>query len=117
MFTIKTGLNSLLLLTLTTPIWSGCYYDVAEELYPNSGSCDTTVYTYTRFVQPLVASQCLGCHPNFNTYNEVKTRANVINERINRDVNASGFMPQNASKLDACSLQKFKLWIDKGCPQ
>jgi len=117
MFNLKSGSNSLLLMTLMALLLSGCYYDVAEELYPISGSCDTTVYSYTGFVQPLIASQCLGCHPNFNSYNEVKSRAGMINDRINRDVNAAGFMPKNASKLDACSLQKFKLWIDNGFPQ
>lgn len=104
-------------MTLLALMFSGCYYDVAEDLYPEEGPCDTVLTTYSGTIKPLITNQCLGCHPNFDNYNEIKTRANVINDLINRDVNASGFMPKGGSKLNACDLKKFQLWIDKGYPQ
>jgi len=125
MFTLKSALNSLLLLTLMALMVSGCYYDVAEELYPVTGSvapCDSNP-SYNSFIKPLMDTKCTGCHqpggtsPDLTTYSSVKAKAVSISGRINRNSGDPLLMPQNGPKLDTCNLKSFQLWIDKGCPQ
>ncbi|HNF31171.1 MAG TPA: hypothetical protein PLU51_02075, partial [Bacteroidia bacterium] len=41
---------------------SSCYYDVEDELYPNTGNCDTLNITYSQTVAPIVSSNCKICH-------------------------------------------------------
>ncbi len=113
-------------MTLLALIFSGCYYDVAEELYPDTGiptPCDTTVFSYSGFVKPLMDSKCAGCHkpggtsPDLTTYDGVKAKASTISSRINRNAGDPLLMPQNGPKLDDCTLKKFQLWISAGFPQ
>lgn len=112
-------------MTLMALMLSGCYYDVAEELYPGSKSCDTSVaVTYTNFVEPLIRTKCIDCHRGkgidsyLSNYAEVKGKAASINDRINRNPTGDGqLMPQGGPKLDVCDLSKFRLWIQQGYPQ
>ena len=57
-------MKSLIILFLFSGIvLPGCYYDVEEELYPPTTSCDTSSVTYTSTVVTLLQSNgCLGCH-------------------------------------------------------
>lgn len=122
MNSLKFGLNNLLLMTSMALMLSGCYYDVAEELYPGSKPCDTSAaVTYKNFVEPLIRTKCIDCHrangieSYLISYSEVKNKAASISDRINR--NPTGdikLMPQKGSKLDACDLEKFRIWIQRG---
>jgi hypothetical protein len=106
---------------------AGCYYDNEETLYPQTGSgCDTTNVTYTAVVKPILQSYCLGCHSTaaapasgnnirLENYNDLKTY--VTNGKLFGAVSqASGFspMPKGGGKLDNCTIQKIKKWIDDG---
>ena len=117
----KSVLASFILLA-----FSGCYYDVAEELYPaDSQSCDTTTVTFNATIQPILQAQCMVCHSaaanqgnvNLEGYAQVKTYAD--NGKLLGSVSfASGYspMPQGSSQLSACSINKIRAWINKGAP-
>jgi hypothetical protein len=91
----------------------------------SEASCDTANITYTKNIKPLFASTCAtsGCHTgpspasgiNLSTYEGTKAAVNAgrILGAINWD---SGFqqMPRNQPKLDKCTIEAVKLWIDKG---
>lgn len=105
---------------------SGCYYDTAEELYPNDAAgCDTTNTTFTAIIQPIIQDQCLSCHSaaanqgnvNLEGYAQMKTYAD--NGKLLGSVSyASGYiaMPQGAPQLSGCSINKIKAWINSGSP-
>jgi hypothetical protein len=103
---------------------TGCYYDKEDLLYPQSGNCDTTNSTYSAVVQPALQTYgCIGCHSGaapsgnvlLNTYTNVKTY--VQNGKFYGSISHSaGFiaMPQGGNKMNACTINKIKSWIDAG---
>ena len=117
--------NSLILVTLLGLLFSGCYYDVEEELYPTNGVCDTTNVTYSSTIAPILNSSCNSCHSgsapsgniDLSNYSNVKLQADngALYGSMSHDPNWSQ-MPQGGNKLDDCTLQKVKVWIDKGVP-
>ena len=123
---LKKLMNPMILVTLLTLLFSGCYYDVAEELYPDNTACDTTGITYTKTIQPILNDQCNSCHTgsspsgsvDFSTYEFVKAYAldGSLYGSMSHDPNWSE-MPQGGNKVDDCTLLKVKVWIDNGMPQ
>lgn len=121
-------LQFILLLTLTL-LTAACYRDNAEELYPQvpgSGNCDLSNVTYQATIAPVMASSCNSCHTGAsasggvitNTYEGLKTIA--LNGKLYGAISHnSGYspMPQNGNKLDACTIDKIKAWIDAGALQ
>lgn len=109
-------------LFLIIALSSGCYYDNEEYLYPTAGNCDTANTTFTK-VNTILQANCVGCHSTNNqgggydlsNYAGVKTSAND-GSLFATITWASGHskMPKNASKLDDCSINKVKAWIDRG---
>jgi len=105
---------------------SSCYRDNEQQLYPGTGSCDTTHVTYSATVVTLLQSNgCLGCHsgaaPSGNIslqgYTNVRTMAQ--NGKLYGVINhAAGFspMPKGGSKINTCDISKIKVWIDAGNP-
>jgi len=105
-------------------VLTGCYYDKAELLYPQTGTCDTTNSTYSKAVLPALQTYgCIGCHSGaapsgnvlLNTYTNVKTY--VQNGKFYGSINQSaGYsaMPQGGNKMNACTINKIKAWIDAG---
>ncbi|MEE4178386.1 MAG: cytochrome c [Bacteroides sp.] len=107
-------------------LFSGCYYDSEEYLYPGNTPCDTENVTYQGFVAGLMQSHCNSCHnasnPSGNvmtdTYNNLMVIVN--NGKLNGAINhLSGFspMPKGGNKLPDCDLQKIAAWIEAGSPQ
>jgi hypothetical protein len=104
-------------------IEQGALNNVCNESY---GQCDTTGVTYTAYIQPLVASKCLGCHSVNNpgggirltNFAEVKSSTQT-GKFYNSISWAPGTiaMPQNGTKLSTCQISKVKAWIDAGMPQ
>lgn len=98
-------------------ILSSCYYDTDEALFPQLSlkGCDTTQYTFSGAIQPMINAYCIGCHrtqvPTFNSYADIMANANTIYADIN-----SGKMPLNSSKINSCYITQFKKWIDAGMP-
>ncbi|MBN1337822.1 MAG: hypothetical protein JXA03_00785 [Bacteroidales bacterium] len=106
-----------------TGLLTGCYIDNEEDLYPQTGGCDTANVTYTLSIAPLMADKCNSCHGGnspeaglkTDNYNDLKTLAG--DGRLQGTVNhLSGYspMPKNKPKLSDCNLAKIKTWIDNG---
>lgn len=107
---------------------SSCYYDKKDEVYPQVviTSCDTTNITYATSVTNILNTSCNNCHGAasanllgggilLNTYASVKpyvTNGKLINS-ILQNGQASA-MPKNMAKLDACTINKMVLWVNKG---
>ncbi len=104
---------------------SGCYYDKAALLYPDSVTCDSTAAaTYSKDVMPMMNTHCnaSGCHNTasassgviLDTYAGVKIQAQ--NGRLMGSTGPNGSMPKGASKLSSCNLSILQRWIDAGTP-
>jgi hypothetical protein len=93
---------------------------------PNYGlplGCKKEGTTYSGFVKKIINNQCIGCHKasnpsggvNLDGYDNVK--ASVSDGKfLNTILWTSGYvkMPYNGAKLDTCTLNKIKYWIDNG---
>lgn len=102
---------------------AGCYYDVEEVIYPNG--CDTNDITYSQDVRNILESNCLTCHDalsqngnvNLEGYDNVKIY--VDNGKLLGTIrHEDGFsaMPQGASQLASCTINKIQAWVDAGAP-
>ena len=48
---------------LALSFFSGCYYDIEEDLYQDfPQDCETSGLTYTQDISPLISQNCLVCH-------------------------------------------------------
>ena len=115
------------LIFLFALLLSACYYDSEEYLFPEL-RCDTVNTGYTEVIQPLMETHCYTCHSNRNApqfgsglaledFSDVKREADngSLFGAINHEEGYSP-MPKNGDKLDDCTLQKFRIWIDNGAP-
>lgn len=91
----------------------------------NSENCDLTNITYSKTIVNIVNTYCLGCHNTnsgqnatlLNNYANVK--AQVDNGKFLGTIQHSqGFipMPSADTKLDPCTIEKIKTWINDGAP-
>lgn len=106
---------------------SSCFYDNEEALYPSLNStCDTTNVTYSGKVVPILANNCLSCHSNatatsaggniaLENFADVSLQAASISAAINHTGPLSP-MPKNGSKLKACLISTFDIWVRNGKP-
>lgn len=87
------------------------------------GACDTTVFTYSGAVKPIMDAKCSGCHNPSNlggnidvsTYNAIKIVAQ--NGKLYGSVaHQAGYspMPKNAAKLSDCEIRQIQKWIAAG---
>ncbi len=112
-------LNGILLLGVIALLFSSCYYDNAEDLYPSTG-CDTTDVSYAASIAPVMQAQCASCHTgssatggiDLSTYATQSAAADRIYARMS---DASSPMPPTGL-LDACTVNKVKSWFDPGAP-
>lgn len=90
-----------------------------------SEACDTSVFTFSGAIKPILTAQCQGCHNStsagggvdLSAYAGAKTAADngKLWGAIHKD---PGFvaMPPAGSGLTSCQLTQFKKWIDSGAP-
>jgi hypothetical protein len=130
-YTLKSFLPMLLalLLLLLLAVFSGCYADNEEDLYPKNPTvtCDTTDVSYSATIRPIMAASCAtsGCHagnPAPGGYN-LETHAGLLtavnSNRLMgtiRHENGYSAMPKNASKLPDCSINQIASWVAAGAP-
>ncbi|HRI23094.1 MAG TPA: hypothetical protein PLZ45_00405 [Ferruginibacter sp.] len=87
--------------------------------------CDTTLFTYSGAVSPLMNSYCKGCHNpasagggiDLSTYAGVRSIA--LNGKLLGSIrHDAGFiaMPQGGNKLSACRITQVQKWISAGSP-
>lgn len=116
--------TAIFILSISGLIFTSCYYDSEDELYPN-GDCDTTNVTFSGTVQPILTANCNVCHSTAiasggvitDNYNGIINHVNsgIFWKAINHESGAIP-MPQNGQKLPACDLAKIKSWINQGAP-
>lgn len=104
--------------------FSSCYYDNAEDLYPDTG-CDTDSVTYSLTVLPIIQDNCYVCHDaatntsgiTLEGYNNILTYA-MNGSLMGVITHAPGYpaMPQGAAMLSACNIDKIEKWILDGAP-
>ncbi|MBN1987718.1 MAG: hypothetical protein JW761_15505 [Prolixibacteraceae bacterium] len=118
-------INSWMMLILLSVAFFSCRYDNEEELYGDA-ICDTSNVTYAQTVKPILTASCYSCHSvsnansfgsgiNLETYSELMIQIN--NGRLVGAISHSpGYtpMPQVGAKLDDCSIEKIKAWINEG---
>lgn len=87
--------------------------------------CDSTKYSFSKNLQPILQNRCVGCHNASNkgggidlsSYTGVK--ATVTSNRLMGSLYwTSGFsaMPKGGNKLSACEIAQFQKWINAGSP-
>ena len=123
--------KQVLLPLIAMLILAGCYYDKADELYPEpdpgggGNTCDTTGVSYASIIKPVIEQYCsvTGCHDNvvraatydLTSYSGLKSAAD--NNRLLGAINhQSGFvsMPQGMTKLSDCDINKITAWVNQG---
>lgn len=88
-------------------------------------SCDTSKYTFTADIKPIIDAYCKGCHSGsspsggilLSTYNEIQSLA--VSGRLYGSIShqsAYTAMPLNQPKLPQCQIDQIKNWIDSGSP-
>lgn len=119
------GSSILLALPLILMVLFGtqaCYYDNAEELYPNT-ECDTTAMSFQNDINPIIQTNCTVCHSGstpsggllLTNHAQIAAAANSgkIMDRISRSNGDPLLMPQTG-KLGDCSIAKIEAWINQG---
>jgi hypothetical protein len=104
---------------LISLVFSSCYNDKEEELYPSSfnNTIDTTTYYYSTDIKPLINGSCAtpGCHVagtgrvDLSTYTGLKNNIGGVNDRavVLKNMPTSG-------PLSVADVNKLKNWIAKG---
>jgi hypothetical protein len=112
----------------TALMFSACYRDNVEELYPGAGlftECDTTsVITYSGHITTLMQNYCYSCHSGgtpssgvrIDTYAALQPYA-ASGELMGRLHGLPGWdrMPPTFP-LEPCQLRQFELWVNAGAP-
>ncbi len=102
----------------------GCFYDVEEELYPDT-ECNLENISYSKIVLPILTTHCYSCHNADNNFGGItlegydRLKSFVETGQFVGAINhASGFspMPKNAPKLEDCAIEKIKKWVADGAP-
>ena len=87
--------------------------------------CDTTKFSYSAAVLPIMQTSCIGCHNatspgggiDLSTFAQVKIYA--LNGRLFGSVNHTpgySVMPKGIPQMPACQIYQIKKWIDSGSP-
>jgi hypothetical protein len=91
----------------------------------NCSNCDTSLYTYSGKIKPLVDLWCTGCHNannaggGYNLSNYAGTAVVAANGSLLGSLqHAAGYsaMPKNTSKLSSCDISAVEKWINNGFP-
>lgn len=91
----------------------------------NIAKCDTSVYTFSGGVQPIINMACKGCHGatnaqggiNLSRFDLVKqaTQQGKLLCAVNHGSGCSP-MPKGGNKLEACKITILQKWAAAGCP-
>ena len=87
--------------------------------------CDTTAFTFSGTIQPMLQNFCVGCHNGTtpSAYVQLDSHAGVVaatgnNRLLGAVKHQSGFaaMPPNGNALTDCQIQQLEKWIAAGAP-
>lgn len=128
----------LLVAFATIPFLQSCYYDNFDEIHPvpNTTACDTTAVSFATDILPIFNGSCgsgsSSCHLNsasagtYGLANYADVDASLT--AVANDYSPTAFMdciqhnagvspmPKGGGKLDDCSINKIKAWLDHGHP-
>jgi len=108
-----------------------CTYNNEQDLYPpGSENCDSTNFTFSETIFPIINANCINCHsggaPQGNVlledYGTISAAANIPPGQFGSLYGAISHnpgnspMPKNNTKLSDCKILKVKLWIDAETP-
>jgi uncharacterized membrane protein len=107
-----------IILSILFLLTQGCLNNNKQDLLANS-ICDTTNVKFAATINSVATGYCTSCHGgaspsagiSLEGYNNI---ANYASSCYNAMYN--GTMPQGSTKLDDCTIKKFKSWIDAGKP-
>jgi len=116
----------LLIAVFSLLLFSACYYDKADIVYPPATACDTTAVKYSTTVVPIFSRSCYSCHSgtaasgggiNLDTYSSVLLQV-TRGRLIGAISHLSGYsaMPQGNAKLPDCEISKITTWVNAGAP-
>ena len=90
-----------------------------------ANTCDTTAFTYSADIAPIMSSYCNGCHSGtfpsggINTVSWANLQTIVTDGSllgsVQHNTNFSA-MPKNTAKMDDCNITKIRKWIQAGAP-
>ena len=116
---------SLIVMMVLVTFLQSCYYDVAEELYPNPPACDTTNVSYSEDVWPIINANCTSCHsggaPGGNVsledYDDI-VRAAENGSLLGTIKHEDGWspMPKGGGQLNDCDIATIESWVNDGTP-
>lgn len=87
------------------------------------GSCDTTAFTYTAVIKPMMETKCVGCHKpgnlggNIDLSTHAATRIVALNGKLLGSIaHQVGYspMPKNGAKLQDCEITQVRKWVTAG---
>ena len=109
-------------------VFTGCYYDKADQVYPQS-TCDTSVVRLSVELNDIMSANCFRCHStanaainggnyNLEDYNTIHGAAldGRLLSSITQDNKLAPPMPEDGGKLSDCEIDKFTAWINRGAP-
>lgn len=108
--------------------FEGCFYDKADQQYPSSGSCDTTVVRYGVEIKSILDANCKPCHNgtasisgidlyNYSTISSLALDGQFTYGTLLSAVMHKGgapFMPQGEAMLQDCDINKIAAWVHNG---
>jgi hypothetical protein len=111
----------------TAVLINACTYQTAELLYPktNLANCDSTVFSYSKIIAPMMQESCVSCHSNSSVSGVVNLQdyQNIAiwakNGKLYNSISHNGLaskMPQGGAKLADCKVLLVKKWIEAGFP-
>ena len=103
-------------------IFTGCYYDIEEEIYP-SIECLTLDMSYTNDILPIIEMDCYVCHSTAANFGNVTLEGyDGISKYVATGTllgvikHEPGFspMPKNQAQILQCEIEKIEAWITQG---
>ncbi|MCB2201135.1 cytochrome c [bacterium] len=102
-----------------------CYYDVEDELYPQTAACDTLNVTFTNNILPIINSNCTSCHSgaapsgnirleDYNTISEAANNGSLLG--VIRHEPGWSPMPKGGGQLNDCNIAQIEAWVNDGTP-
>jgi len=75
----------------------------------------STKTTFEADVKAIFAQNgCVSCHGDLSTYSAAKSRVTLILDRIQRQPNQGGFMPQTGNKVPDEQIKSIQKWLSDG---
>lgn len=116
--------SSLILIPFGMLSVTSCYYDNAEELYPQA-TCDTANVSYSTQIVPFLEQACNSCHNaqtplggiNLEDFNQVKqtgTSGSLVGSM--KHEGSYSIMPPSGEKVPECDILIIERWIIDGMP-